>query len=159
MAFRSLRHAAVITAAGAAMLGGSTAHAQSSSSPATVRNVVLVSIPGHPSHMAPYYAVFSATARLTRERDSEDTLRYPGGVGIDGPAAMRIYDVAAPHRHHGSRWCYAAEASGTVWHTLHAGRSYPVHIALSDNTSVPRTNVIRRIRTRTIQDAAAALGC
>jgi hypothetical protein len=154
MVFRSLKLAALIAAAGSLVLGGSAAGAQSP----TVRNVVLVSIPGHPSDRAPFYAVFSTRGRLVRARDSENNLRYPGGVGIDGPAAMNIEDIA-PHGHRDGRWCYAAEASFRVWHKLHAGREYRVQIALSNDRSAPRTKATRKIRTRTIQDAAAALGC
>lgn len=122
-------------------------------------NSVIAAVPSHPKDDAPFFAVFSTNGPLKQSKDDEGTLRYPGGMGIDGPASMRIYETAQPHRHAGDRCCYAAEASSKVWDTIKVGHTYPVSIALSNDSGAPRVKQDRKVRTRTIEDAAAALGC
>lgn len=127
-----------------------------------VVDAVLASIPGHPAAQAPFDTVFSTDAPLHPIRDDEGTRRLPGGVGVHAPAASRIYAVAAPHDHAGSRWCYAAAAYNYDKKSrarLYVGHRYPVQIALTEDDRAPRAHFTRKVKTRTIEDAAQALGC
>jgi hypothetical protein len=155
------RTSVLVAAALVGALAASSSRSTASGAATTpkVINVVIAHVPHHPAEDAPFFAVFSTDAPLRQHRDLEGTPRYPGAVGIDGPPAMRIYTTPAGHNHHGRRWCYAAQASSDVWHTLHVGRSYRVQITLSNEMAAPRTTRTRTIHTRTIINAAEALGC
>jgi hypothetical protein len=127
-----------------------------------VRGIRLVALSGHhdgDTARAPFYGVFSTDAPLRRTRDDEGVLRYPGGVGVAGPAGMTTYRVAGTGGPSKGRWCYAAEASSSVWRRLRVGRKYPVQVAVSNDRSAPRAKRRVTVRRTTIRAAARSIGC
>lgn len=127
-----------------------------------VQDIRLVALAGHhdgDTSQAPFYAVFSTDKPMREQRDDEGVVKYPGGVGVDGPAGMRIYRVAHTGGAAKHRWCYTAEAASNVWHTLRVGRRYPVQVALSNDDGEPRAKARVTARRTTVVAAARAIGC
>jgi hypothetical protein len=127
-----------------------------------VHDIRLVALAGHHdgnTPRAPFYAVFSTDKPMSEQRDDEGVVKYPGGVGIDGPAGMRIYRVAHTGGAAKHRWCYSAEAASNVWRTLRVGRRYPVQVAVSNDDAQPRAKARVTARRTTIVAAAHAIGC
>lgn len=150
-------------AAAAPLRSGDTGAADSDPATATnVRGIRLVALPGHhdgDTARAPFYGVFSTDVPLRKTRDDEGVLRYPGGVGVAGPAGMTTYRVAGTGGPSKGRWCYAAEASSTVWSRLRVGRKYSVQVAVSNDRTAPRAKRRVTARRTTIGAAARSIGC
>ena len=148
-------------------LGGATAIAAmlppgalaTTTAPPHVKHVLLIAVP-QPSSAPPYFVVFSTDAPLKKQRDRENVLKYPGGVGIQSRAVARINrDVVTRStvKHH---WCYSGGgASYKLYGKLHVGHKYTVNVAVTNDSSVPETKRDKTLRRMTLGGAVRTLGC
>jgi hypothetical protein len=142
-----------------------TADEGGSSSAATPRVLNVVLTHRTDTDSPPYSVVFATDAKLNRARDDENVMRYAGDVLVnDGKGLDLIGGAASPedgprgHRQRGTRRCYAADGLYRDGN-LRVGRTYSVRITLSNEKGAPATERLRKLKTRSIEHAAKALGC
>jgi len=134
------------------------AQAAPSAPPLTaIRHVALVIGPPFDGHKI-VDLLFATSTPLTKQKDTEGTLRFPGGAGVNSTAYAEIFAYRPSAKTKSTR-CYIAEAPITIGRHAKPGQLLHGTVVLSNKVGAPRLHRDLRVRQATETQVAKQFGC